>query len=410
MEQAYDVVIIGGGIGGGALATVLARAGKSTLVLEKSTVYRDRVRGEWMAPWGVAEARRLGLYDALIAAGGHHLTTHRTYGDHIEPAEAEAAQLDMSALVADVAGPLCLGHPKHCETLEQTARAAGATVLRGAGVPEITLGRAPSVRYEHEGAAHVARARIVVGADGRGSMVRQAAGIALHRNPTHHFMGGMLIEGAHGWDDRLQAIASEGEGHYLAFPQGGGRIRLYLGFPKDDPSRYAGAGGPRAFLDAFHIASLPGSEHIANATPAGPCSAYPNEDAWTGEPCADGAVLVGDSAGWNDPIIGQGLSITYRDVRLVGEIMLACDDWSPAAFAPYGVERAERMRRLRFSAALQSAIENEFGEEARARRRRVHERRRADPTFILPALATMVGPDAVPALAFEETLRERLLA
>jgi menaquinone-9 beta-reductase len=34
-------------------------------------------------------------------------------------------------------------------------------------------------------------------------------------------------------------------------------------------------------------------------------------------------VLVGDAAGHNDPIIGQGLSIALRDVRLVGEAILA---------------------------------------------------------------------------------------
>ena len=54
MAADFDVAIIGGGIGGGALATVLARDGLSVLVLEKSTVYRDHVRGEWLAPWGVA--------------------------------------------------------------------------------------------------------------------------------------------------------------------------------------------------------------------------------------------------------------------------------------------------------------------------------------------------------------------
>ena len=51
-NSTYDAIIIGCGIGGGALATVLGRAGKSVLVLEKATVYRDRVRGEWIAPWG----------------------------------------------------------------------------------------------------------------------------------------------------------------------------------------------------------------------------------------------------------------------------------------------------------------------------------------------------------------------
>ncbi len=46
-RQAFDVVIVGGGIAGNALATMLARAGTAVLVLERSAVYRDRVRGEF---------------------------------------------------------------------------------------------------------------------------------------------------------------------------------------------------------------------------------------------------------------------------------------------------------------------------------------------------------------------------
>src|SRR4029450_6571339 len=64
-RESFEVVVIGGGIAGNALATVLARAGKAVLVLERSTVYRDRVRGELFQPWGVAEARRLGLHEVL---------------------------------------------------------------------------------------------------------------------------------------------------------------------------------------------------------------------------------------------------------------------------------------------------------------------------------------------------------
>ena len=45
-----DVVVVGAGIGGSALATALARGGLSVLVLEQETEYRDRVRGEWLAP------------------------------------------------------------------------------------------------------------------------------------------------------------------------------------------------------------------------------------------------------------------------------------------------------------------------------------------------------------------------
>ena len=153
-NQTYDLAIIGGGIGGGALATVMARAGHSVLLLEKSPVYRDMVRGEWMAQWGVVEAKRIGLYDDLMAAGGHHLSRHITYGDAADPAEAEAAALPISALVPDVLGPLCIGHPAHCELLHKLSGDAGATALRGVTDISVTLGASPSVTYTHDGATH----------------------------------------------------------------------------------------------------------------------------------------------------------------------------------------------------------------------------------------------------------------
>jgi flavin-dependent dehydrogenase len=45
MTEHHEVVIVGAGIGGAALATVLARAGRDVLLLERQTVYRDKVRG-----------------------------------------------------------------------------------------------------------------------------------------------------------------------------------------------------------------------------------------------------------------------------------------------------------------------------------------------------------------------------
>ena len=40
----YDLIIIGGGVGGSALAAGMAAAGARTLVLEAETSFRDRVR------------------------------------------------------------------------------------------------------------------------------------------------------------------------------------------------------------------------------------------------------------------------------------------------------------------------------------------------------------------------------
>src|SRR5580700_6663589 len=60
-----DVVVVGAGIAGASVAGVLARGGIEVLLLERQLAYRDRVRGEYMAPWGVLEARALGLESVI---------------------------------------------------------------------------------------------------------------------------------------------------------------------------------------------------------------------------------------------------------------------------------------------------------------------------------------------------------
>ena len=405
----YDLIIVGGGIGGSALATVMARAGRSVLLLEQSEVYEDRVRGEWIAPWGVDEVKRIGLYDLLVSVGGHHVARHVTYDEGRDPALAEAEALPLSLFRPGVPGPLCLGHPKHCQTLFDAALAAGAEGLRGVSVIEAVGGAMPKVSFEHEGKTCEALGRLLVGADGRTSQVRQAAGITLHQDTPHHWFAGLLIEDAPDWPDDVQAIGTEGDFGFLAFPQGGGKVRLYGGYALDEARRFKGEDGPRRFLDAFAVSCAPANRHLVAGKPAGPLNAYINADSWTDEPFAQGVVLVGDAAGWNDPIIGLGLSITYRDVRIVSDILKASDDWSPAAFAPYAEERAERMRRLRIAGQLQSAIDMEFGPAAKARRHRYHELGATDPSLKMHGIAVMAGPEMAPPETFTEAHRRRVL-
>ena len=409
VAEDFDLIIVGGGIGGSALATVMARAGRRVLLLEGSEVYEDRVRGEWIAPWGVAEVHRLGLYDLLMDAGGHHITQHITYDETLPPEAAEASVLPLGMFKEGVPGPLCLRHPVHCQALFDAAAAAGATALRGVRVTDLAFGASPQLTYEHGGAVHTARARLIVGADGRMSQVRKAAGLKLQQDTPHHWFAGLLVEGVEGWSPEVQAIGTEGDFGFLAFPQGDGRVRIYGGYPLDQTKRFSGPEGPRRFLDAFAVQCSPANRHIVAGKPAGPLFSYVNADAWMDEPYAEGVVLVGDAAGWNDPIIGLGLSITYRDVRIVSDLLNGSDDWASLSFAPYGEERSERMRRLRFTAKIQATLDMEFGEAAQERRRRHFARAAEDPSLRAHAFAVMAGPETLPPEVFTDAHRARVL-
>lgn len=393
-----DVVIVGGGIAGGVLATVLARNGLDVVVLERETTYPDRVRGEYMPPWGVLEFKRLGLLDVLYENGGLHIERNIPYDENWSPEVAEDRALDISKLLPDVPGSLCIGHPTMCSAFSMSARAAGAKVLNDIKNVEVTAGNRPTVSFVSDGSPIQLKPRLVIGADGRNSTVRKQLGFLVRADEPHSLIGGMLVANVPDFPRNIQTIGTEGRFHYLIFPQGKDLVRLYAAYDFSDRANFAGPDREARLLQAFRLKCLPYAEAVLAGTPIGPFNSFSNEDHWVDDPTAPGVVLVGDAAGHNDPITGQGLSIAARDVRIVNDILISNKDWHRTDFLPYVEERRERMRRLRIAARLATKLRVEFGEEARARRARVAERMRDRQLSPMPA--SLVGPERLPSEAF----------
>jgi 2-polyprenyl-6-methoxyphenol hydroxylase-like FAD-dependent oxidoreductase len=406
----WDVVVVGGGIAGSALATVLAVDGYRVIVLERQTAYRDKVRGEVLCCWGVAEALRLDLEKPLLDAGGSYAVRHIPYDEIVEPEQAEAMAVPLDRLLPGVPGAMGVGHPEACESLARAAADAGATVVRGVGDVDVAPGDAPVVRYAHGDAVHELRCRLVVGADGRMSTVRRRLGFALHQTAPRTMGGGMLVDGLHAWPSEHAALGTEGDLLYFVFPRAGGRVRLYFVHDIAQRGRFAGPDREAAFLAAYGLRCIPGSTAFRAATPAGPCIFYPMNDSWTDRVSAPGVVLVGDAAGWNDPIIGQGLSIALRDVRIVADVLRSGPDWSEPAFTPYAQERRERMRRLRVAARVTTDIQCTFTQAGAERRRAYHAALPTDPVLAGTQRVKHLGPESAPAEAFAEPTVERIRA
>jgi 2-polyprenyl-6-methoxyphenol hydroxylase-like FAD-dependent oxidoreductase len=413
MSPTPDVVIAGGGIAGSALAAVLARGNVQVAVLERDLAPVDRVRGESLAPWGVIELRRLGLYDALVGAGGVFSNLSVPHDENLPGDKALPFTVRFTDLVPEVPGMLCMSHPAMCRVLAAEAEAAGAVVLRGVTDIEVTAGGTggapPHIGFSHGGRRIAWTPRLVVGADGRHSPVRRQLGFRVHADPPHNLVGGMLVDCMPDWPQDTQAWGTEGRTHYLVIPVGGDRVRLYLAYDFADKATYAGPQRQQRLIETFaRLTCLPQAGMIAAGRPIGPFNSFSNEDDWIDDPTAPGVVLAGDAAGHNDPIIGQGLSIALRDVRLLSEIIFD-GRRDQAAFRPYVEERAERMRRLRIAARLRAKLHAEFGEEARQRRRRAERRMRVDKAPS-PFGATLLGPEKVPAAVFEPSTIEALVA
>ncbi|HVV08179.1 FAD-dependent oxidoreductase [Amycolatopsis sp.] len=399
--RSVDAVIIGGGVAGCAAAARLARAGFEVLVLERETAYRDQVRGEGLVNWGYREAADMGLGQAILGAEDASPITRLVNYDETWSAEAARERAtDLSAALPGTPGIIGVGHAGLRESLATEAVTAGAAVLRGIHVDAITTGSAPSVTYTSAGHSHTVTARLVIAADGKNSATRRLLDIPMYVTRPRVMLSGLAVHDGGAWDRAETVIGVEGRTLFYVIPRGLGRVRLYVGRVIDDPERFTGSGREQRLLDCFRLKSLPNADVLADARPAGPCASFPMTDSWTEAPLLPGVALLGDAAGWSNPVTGQGLAVALRDARVLTDLLLEVTDWSVTRLSGYAAERATRMARLRFTSAITDLL-TAFGAPDRAARRSRMGRMLAKAPELGAAFAAVhAGPWAVPAGGF----------
>jgi len=362
----YDAIIVGGGLGGSVLAEQLATAGHRVLVLERETQFKDRVRGENFLAWGVAAARRLGIYDDLIAAGGHPAPNWVIYlmGQPTPPR-------DLCATTPGGDPMLNIYHPGMQDAMIARAVSAGAIVRRGATVLGVDAapGRAPAVTYELNGDRQTASGRIVVGADGRASQVRSWAEFEVVRTPEMLRISGMLIAGSNVPEQGAYFVVGPGVASFWA-PQGGGRARAYFVYPRATGDRQlTGKQKVSEFLLAVASAGVP-SSWLDGVESIGPLAEFEGADRHVPTPAKNGVVLIGDAAGASDPSWGSGLSLTLLDVESLAKALHSCEDWN-VAIARYADEHDHYYDALHRVHTWMTELAWTPGPEAQARRERV---------------------------------------
>lgn len=357
-----DVVIVGGGIAGSALGRALAAAGIDVLILEKSHEFADENRGELVWPWGVAEARRLGVFEVLVAAGALTISTIAEY-DELSDAET----VSLTGWAPDVEGSLNIRHPLARQALIDAAEAVGATVRRGVSAIAVEAEARPSISWVDDEGRQQVWARLIVGSDGRRSVVQRQAGFELKRGPIEHYSAGALIRGS-GIPEDVNTVAHEKGRELISFPQGDELHRTYLVFPVDDKGRYSGPHGVTRFFADCALQSLPGSEAWADAQLVEPLATFPCGDTWIDEPVRDAFALIGDAGGYNNFLIGQGLSLALRDAAELADRLQAAD-WTHSALLAYVWERAERLEKARIRASMAVISARGFRDDPRGRQR-----------------------------------------
>ncbi len=395
----YDIITIGGGLGGAALAKVMADSGARVLVLESELEFKDRVRGEVMLSWGVAEAQELDIYETIKSAGGREVEWgEQTAGQSWE--ENAAVRRHLPTTTVQGTPRLNFYHPAMQEAVLQAASDSGATVHRGVRVRGLASDGAPKITATVDGVEQEFTARLIVGADGRSSGTRKYGGFEVLKHPAKTFIAGILFDDMDSPDDSSQNYRSFDRGlTALLFPQGNRRVRAYLCYPQAWGMRLSGSDDLRRFIDWSVDAGVP-AEYYEDVTPAGALASFDSSATWVEHPYRDQVALIGDAAGATDPMWGQGLSLTMRDTRVLRDHLLSNKDWDKAGHA-YAEEHDKYFTVCNTVQIWFERLMVETGPEADARRELVLPLWREDATRRVDTFAS--GPDH----SIDEAVRRR---
>ena len=387
MATDFDIITIGGGLGGSALAKAMSENGKRVLIVEREEQFKDRVRGEQMSTWGVEEVRLLGIYELLVGSCANEMKWWDMYVGSMK-----IMHRDFPATTPQGLPNLTFYHPQMQETLLGAAKAAGADVWRGARFSGLEPGPEPVAEIERDGKTQKLSARLIVGADGRNSLVRKWNGFESGDDPDRLEICGVLFEDMDIPEDTANVAYNPISLQMaLQFPQGGGRVRSYMARRREGGPRLQGNEAVSVFIDeSIKTGTQPSV--FEGAKPNGPLATFNGADSYVPHPYKNGVALVGDAAATSDPSWGQGLSLTVRDVRVLRDKLLGSDDWDAAGHS-YAEEHDKHFAAVHTTEDWFTQLFYEPGPEAGARRAAVFSKLEADPDRLPDTF--QAGPDHV---------------
>jgi len=339
MARPFDaeVIVVGGGPGGSATAALLADAGHEVLLLDKAGFPRHKACSEYCNPEGARILRDLGVEDAILAEGPHRMDAMRTFapGGRWFRTDFEAAEPGRAALG--------LSRHKLDHLLLQRAESAGARVCQRAHVRSVIIenNRPAGVTVSIGGATETLRAPLIIGADGRHSVVRRGLGLDVPiRWPKStglvaHYRG---VSGLDRWGE--MHVARHGYAGLAPLEDGLTNVAFVA-----DSASVEGRDGALATFFEDGLAAIPavadklaGAERVGGIRGVGPMAFRARRAAGVG------FLLVGDAASFLDPFTGDGIYEALRGAQLaapVASAALKAHDFSDRALAPY---RAARRR------------------------------------------------------------------
>jgi flavin-dependent dehydrogenase len=309
--DSYDAIVVGARCAGSPTAMLLARRGYRVLLVDKAAFPSDTMSTHVVHPPGVASLARWGLLDRLVATGCPAL---QHYSFDFGPVTIAGSPRPIEG----IANAYCPRRMILDEILIDAAVEAGAQVRQGFTVDEVLAhdGAVTGIRgHARGGQAVTERARVVIGADGRHSIVAKAVrGQQYNERPSH-----LAMYYAY-WSDLPAAgfetfIRAEHRRGWAAAPTHDGLTVLPFGWPVEEFH------ANRSDIEGHFLAALElapeFAERVHGATRESKFVGSAELPGYFRVPYGPGWALVGDAGYHKNPITAMGINDAFRDAELL---------------------------------------------------------------------------------------------
>ena len=312
IQARYDAIITGGRVAGSAAAINLARAGYRVLLVERAAMPSDTLSTHVLWPDGLAALGRLGVLDTVLATGAPPARHFRLVRGEDEVL-AEVAPFD------DIDYLLCVRRLELDGILWATAAATpGVDAIDRRSVRRLRHegGRVSGVDLRGLAGDGSVEAGIVIGADGRDSLVARAVG-AVEFNvvePGRYWYYAYFRDAA--LPGPIALTQSDAERDMVAtMPMNAGLQMVILGAYGEDFDAF------RRNHRASYLARINAHPWVARmltgAELASPIRGIAGVRGYDRTAWGPGWVLIGDAVHQKNPIVARGINEALREAEFL---------------------------------------------------------------------------------------------
>ena len=335
----FDLVIVGGGLAGLSLACALRDTRLKIALLE---THAPKPSDGWdarvyaISPANADFLQKTGVWKHLDITRIAPIHAMQIHGD-------TGAQLEFSAYESGVAelGWILESSLMACELWETVKRQGNLTLLCPA-TPSAVEMRADSVLLTLTDGQTLS-AKLLVGADGRDSWVRETCGLRAINTPynEHGLVANFQCERPHRGIAR-QWFRDDGVLAWLPLAGDGNTHRISIVWSTPDVHARELLTLSDAALSACVAAA--GNQELGKLTLITSATAFPLRLMRVPQTVAPRLALIGDAAHGIHPLSGHGINLGYQDAKELAELLSATPDWQDIG-SEHLLRRYQRARR-----------------------------------------------------------------